>query len=47
MENNLAVVAAKVCMEKCDNPACLGKCPTKAIKPAVLGVVPGSEGNVA
>jgi len=47
MENNLAVVDAKVCMEKCDNSACLGKCPTKAIKPAVLGVVPGSEGNVA
>lgn len=43
MESNLAVVDAKVCMEKCDNPACLAKCPTKAIRQAVLGVVPGSE----
>lgn len=43
MDNNLAVVDAKVCMEKCDNPVCLAKCPTKAIRKAVLGVVPGNE----
>jgi len=47
MDNNLAVVDAKVCMEKCDNPVCLAKCPTKAIRHAVLGVVPGSEEPVA
>ncbi|WP_425060614.1 Na(+)-translocating ferredoxin:NAD(+) oxidoreductase complex subunit B [Sporomusa carbonis] len=47
MDNNLAVVDAKVCMEKCTNPTCLAKCPTKAIKQAVLGVVPGSEDIVA
>lgn len=41
--NNLASVDAKVCMEKCDNPVCLAKCPTKAIRKAVLGVVPGKE----
>ncbi|CVK20415.1 RnfABCDGE type electron transport complex subunit B [Sporomusa sphaeroides] len=43
MESNLAVVDAKVCIEKCNNPTCLAKCPTKAIREAVLGVVPGSE----
>ncbi|HWR07980.1 RnfABCDGE type electron transport complex subunit B [Sporomusa sp.] len=47
MDNNVAVVDAKVCMEKCDSPTCLAKCPTKAIKQAVLGVVPGSEESVA
>ncbi|SDE73500.1 RnfABCDGE type electron transport complex subunit B [Sporomusa acidovorans] len=47
MDKNLAVVDAKVCMEKCTNPVCLAKCPTKAIKQAVLGVVPGSEDTVA
>ncbi|BBB89760.1 MAG TPA: Fe-S cluster domain-containing protein [Methylomusa anaerophila] len=43
MDNNLAVVDAKVCMEKCSDPKCLAKCPTKAIRKAVLGVVPGNE----
>lgn len=47
MENNLAVVDEKVCMEKCDNPTCLAKCPTKAIRQAVLGIVPGNEETVA
>ncbi|MBP2638313.1 MAG: rnfB [Firmicutes bacterium] len=43
MDNSLAVVDAKVCMEKCNDPVCLAKCPTKAIRKAVLGVVPGNE----
>lgn len=47
MDNSLAVVDAKVCKEKCDNPTCLVKCPTKAIKKAVLGVIPGNEDPVA
>lgn len=47
MENNLAVVDEKVCMEKCNNPTCLAKCPTKAIRQAVLGIVPGNEETVA
>lgn len=32
LQNNLAVVDPKICMEKCDNPACIAKCPTKAIE---------------
>lgn len=47
MDNSLAVVDAKVCMEKCNDPVCLAKCPTKAIRKAVLGVVPGNEETVA
>lgn len=47
MDNSLAVVDAKVCMEKCNDPVCLAKCPTKAIRKAVLGVVPGNEEPVA
>lgn len=43
MENNLATVDAHVCMEKCQDAKCLAKCPTKAIRPAVLGIVPGTE----
>lgn len=31
VENNLAVVDAHICLEKCDNPTCLAKCPTGAI----------------
>ena len=31
VENNLAVVDPKICMEKCSNPTCLEKCPTGAI----------------
>lgn len=33
MENNLAYVDSKICMEKCNNPTCLEKCPTGAIVP--------------
>lgn len=35
MENNLAVVDHKICIEKCDNPTCFAKCPTKAIEAVV------------
>jgi len=31
LENNLAVVDSHICLEKCDNPTCLAKCPTGAI----------------
>lgn len=47
MENNLAVVDSKICVEQCSDAKCLAKCPTKAIRPAVLGILPGSEGQVA
>jgi len=43
MENNLAVVDPKVCVEQCSEAKCLVKCPTKAIRQVVLGVVPGME----
>ncbi|MDR3562851.1 MAG: Fe-S cluster domain-containing protein [Negativicutes bacterium] len=43
MENNLAVVDSKVCVEQCSDAKCLAKCPTKAIRPAVMGIVPGTE----
>ncbi|MBP2644687.1 MAG: rnfB [Firmicutes bacterium] len=43
MENNLAVVDAKICAEQCSEAKCLTKCPTKAIRPAIKGVVPGTE----
>lgn len=43
LENNVAVVDAHVCIEKCTDAKCLAKCPTKAIRPAILGVVPGAE----
>jgi RnfABCDGE-type electron transport complex B subunit len=33
VENNLAVVDGKICLEKCNNPICLEKCPTGAIVP--------------
>jgi RnfABCDGE-type electron transport complex B subunit len=33
MENNLAVVDSKICIEQCNNPTCLAKCPTGAIAP--------------
>jgi RnfABCDGE-type electron transport complex B subunit len=45
MENNLAVVDSKICVEQCSDPKCLAKCPTKAIRPAVLGILPGTEGQ--
>lgn len=47
MDNNVAIVDAYVCVEKCSDPVCLAKCPTKAIRRAVLGVAPGSEEAVS
>lgn len=38
VENNLAVVDPHICMEKCSDPTCLAKCPTKAIG-AIAGVI--------
>jgi len=43
MENNLAIVDAKICEELCSDALCLTKCPTKAIRPFVTGIVPGTE----
>lgn len=43
IKDNLAYVDEKICMEKCSEATCLAKCPTKAIRPVVLGVVPGRE----
>ncbi|MCX7971538.1 MAG: 4Fe-4S binding protein, partial [Negativicutes bacterium] len=44
LEKNLAVVSSVVCVEEeCKFAACLLKCPTKAIRPAVPGVSPGLE----
>lgn len=31
IENNLAIVDSQICIEKCNNPGCLLRCPTKAI----------------
>lgn len=40
IENNLAIVDFRICLEKCKQSVCLEKCPTKAIRqygvPAVL-----------
>ena len=47
MENNLAVVNSEICHAVCSDARCLGKCPTKAIRPAVLGVVPGTESQAS
>jgi Na+-translocating ferredoxin:NAD+ oxidoreductase subunit B len=38
IENNLARVNYAICIEKCDNPVCTLKCPTKAINTVVSGV---------
>jgi len=43
MENNLAIVDAKICEQLCSDALCLSKCPTKAIRPFVTGIVPGTE----
>ncbi|MEG6584538.1 RnfABCDGE type electron transport complex subunit B [Dendrosporobacter sp. 1207_IL3150] len=43
IENNLAVVDSHICASHCSETVCLTKCPTKAIRQAVLGVVPGKE----
>ena len=45
IENNLAIVDSNICMEKCSNATCLAKCPTKAIRPAVGGILPGTESD--
>jgi Na+-translocating ferredoxin:NAD+ oxidoreductase RNF subunit RnfB len=47
MDNNLAVVDVKICVEQCSDAKCLAKCPTKAIRPAVLGIVPGTESQAS
>jgi electron transport complex protein RnfB len=36
LENNLALVDSRICIEKCNNATCLPKCPTGAIK----GLIP-------
>ncbi|MFL0196512.1 RnfABCDGE type electron transport complex subunit B [Clostridium sp. WILCCON 0269] len=38
LKNNLAVVDHHICIEKCSEATCLGKCPTGAIKDIVSGV---------
>lgn len=43
IDSFLAVVDHTVCVERCQEPVCLAKCPTKAITLAVLGVAPGEE----
>ncbi len=48
VENNVAVVDSSVCVaNNCTDAKCLAKCPTKAIRPAVLGIVPGTEDQAA
>lgn len=43
IENFLATVDSKICLEKCSDPVCLKRCPTKVIRPAIWGTVPGFE----
>jgi len=43
MENNLAIVDPQICEQQCSDAVCLTKCPTKAIRPFVTGIVPGTE----
>jgi heterodisulfide reductase subunit A-like polyferredoxin len=31
IENNVAVVDSKICLENCKEATCIAKCPTKAI----------------
>lgn len=48
IENNVAVVDPAVCeANNCTDAKCLAKCPTKAIRPAVPGIVPGTEDQAA
>lgn len=47
MDNNLAVVNPQICHSVCNDARCLSKCPTKAIRPAVLGLVPGTESQAS
>ena len=43
VENFLAIVDSSICKEKCSDPVCLVKCPTRAIRSAIWGTVPGKE----
>ncbi len=43
MDSNLAIVDKSICALNCYNPVCLSKCPTKAIRPVIFGVLPGTE----
>lgn len=43
VENNLASVDSNICINVCQEPTCLTKCPTGAIRPVVSGVEPGTE----
>ena len=36
--NNLAVIDYQICLEKCTDPLCARKCPTKALQATILGV---------
>ena len=47
MENNLAVINSEICASTCNDARCLSKCPTKAIRPAVLGIAPGTESQTS
>ena len=35
VENSLAIVDSRICLEKCTEPTCVAKCPTGAIVPAI------------
>jgi RnfABCDGE-type electron transport complex B subunit len=43
IENNLAIIDKTICIEECYDPVCLSKCPTKAIRPLIFGLLPGTE----
>ena len=43
LENSLAVVDSSVCIEKCTDPVCLEKCPTKAIQQYLTYKIPDLE----
>lgn len=46
IKNNLAVVDAKICIEKCSEATCIAKCPTGAINDAKQGQVHGNAVNL-
>ncbi|NLV68879.1 MAG: Fe-S cluster domain-containing protein [Spirochaetes bacterium] len=43
IDNFLAIVDHNICLEKCSDPVCMIKCPTKVLRPAIWGTVPGFE----
>jgi len=43
IDNFLAIVDHTICLEKCSDPVCMTKCPTKVLRPAIWGTVPGFE----